>query len=151
MKDNKYQVRISGALVSVYTDNPGIKPRISFRKIVSPDFFRVWYSINDDFDLDSWNKLPIDQKMYLAKVASMIKLETKDLSIAIANMVADINDRLKLIEGAVLAGNMNVELVKEYIELVEKLIQCGTLNALSGRKMIGGIKRKYSHMLDESV
>lgn len=142
-----YQIRIDGAMVSVIRPESKNSPILT-RRIVGPMFIRVLYSIRaGEFDQDSWNLLPTDEKMFMSRICSAANIDNRDLAISIATLTQDIHERLKLIEGAVLAGNLNKELVTEYIDLIDKLGDSGSLNKMAASKMKTAIRNTYQHLL----
>ena len=146
----QYEIRITGGLVSII--RVGRKSRAVFiRRIVSPPFIRVWYSVKEArFDRESWDALPLDEKMYMSRIASLTNLDSEDLAVASASLVQDIHKRLTLIESAVIAGNLNKALVEEYLELVDKLAEAGSINHMMSSHMKRVIRNRYADLLSEA-
>ena len=144
-----YDIKIAGGMVSLIRQGGKSRP-IFMRRLVSPTFISVWYSVkNDEFDRERWDTLPIDEKMYLSKITTLAKIDNKDLSVANASLVHDVHERLKLIEGAVVAGNLNRALVEEYLQLVDKLAESGSITNMMGSHMKRVITNRYANLLSQ--
>jgi len=115
---------------------------------VSPEFVQLWYKLkNNEFDKSLWGSLSCDQRTLLGKVARDCHVKNDDLNIALSETFRRSHDRLKLLEGNIKAGNMNKDLVNEYIGILKELETSGQMNSHSAGALTAKIKRTYESLL----
>ena len=94
--------------------------------------------------------LTTDEKMFLSRISSLAQIEDGGLAQANSSLIHDVHQRLQLIEGAVVSGNLNRSLVEEYLQLIDKLSESGNLNKNAAAKMKACITNRYSELLTET-
>lgn len=143
--------KINGSVFSLLRQSPVNKLiACKARKIVSPNFLELWNILmQGEFDYDIWNGLDDGEKNFITLAAYWTQLKNYKLHIAISKYTKHQTDRLKLIEGAIVAGNMNSELVHEYISIIEKLRDTNQLSKFSSTSMINKIKRRFENLLTD--
>ena len=145
----KYDIKIFGSTIQVIRPNSRASP-IYLRRLVSPTFIKVWFSVKDkdkDFDRSNWDMLTTDEKMFLSRITVLAQIEDGGLAQANSSLIHDVHQRLQLIEGAVVSGNLNRSLVEEYLQLIDKLSESGNLNKNAAAKMKACITNRYSELL----
>lgn len=148
----KYDIKIFGSTIQVIRPKSRASP-IYLRRLVSPTFIKVWFSVKDkdkDFDRSNWEMLTTDEKMFLSRITALAQIEDGGLAQANASLVHDVHQRLQLIEGAVVSGNLNKTLVEEYLQLIDKLSDSGNLNKNAAAKMKACITNRYANLLTET-
>lgn len=120
VRDVKYKIKIQGCIVSLMTENS--KTAIIKRLLVNPAWIDLWHIVNEgEFDLQLWNKLSLKEKNYMIFLANKMKIDNKQLHSANNNEASTSIERLKLIEGSILAGNINKELIDEAFNIIDDL------------------------------
>lgn len=145
---NKF-LKINGLYVSIYRyhiRDGQKKPVLLHRRVVEPAFIQLYYKLSElGFDIDLYNQLSEENKDYLSFVFHTIHphLENKKLEIETAKKSRKLQERLVLLEGMIMAGNINIELVNELSEILEKLIKSSQIPRKQGARMLARVKRTY--------
>lgn len=148
-----YSILFDGSILVLWKKNP-ITKYITYRlrKVVSPSFISLWNDVeNGDFDETLWADLEDQEKDLMGSIANLSNTRNHKLNVALSRYSKHTFDRLKLIEGAVKAGNMNKALVEEYIGIIDKLCESRQIAPISGGRMKAKIKRTYDYLLNELI
>lgn len=149
MKINKF-IKINGLYVSIYR-NYRDQPVLLHRRVVEPAFIQLWYKLSElEFDNDLYNQLSDENKDYLSFCFHTIypELENKHLEIETAKKSRKLQERLVLLEGMIMAGNINIELVNELNGILDKLVKSSQIPAKQGSRMKARVRRTYNKMCD---
>jgi hypothetical protein len=148
MENNNKFIKINGCYVSIYRIYR-TQPVLLHRRVVEPAFIQLYYKLSElDFDMDLYNELSDENKDYLSFVFHSIHphLENKRLEIETAKKSRKLQERLVLLEGMIMSGNINIELVNELNEILDKLIKSSQIPAKQGARMKNRVKRTYEAM-----
>lgn len=143
-------VIINGCCVSIYNTLKDEKTRgpIAHRKLVSPTFVELWYKICDDkFDYMLWSALTQSEKDYMAECVNMTHTICQEFQIALAKATKSSIDRLRLLEGEIVAGNLNPALVKEFSDLLDHLSASRQIPPIQAGRLKKRIQRTYAEQL----
>ena len=145
---NKF-IKINGCYVSIYRTHRN-QPVLLHRRVVEPAFIQLWYKLSElDFDMDLYNQLSDENKDYLSLCFHTIypHLENKQLEIETAKKSRKLQERLVLLEGIIVAGNVNIELINELNEILDKLVKSSQIPVKQGARMKNRVRRTYEAML----
>lgn len=116
-----FHYKRTGLCVNIIYSNAkrtGLKKRL----IVSPDFIALLDKIeNNEFEQSLWDKLSQVEKNFIYEINEDCKIKNKQLEMEHLKESQRLMDRLKLLEGAVLAGNSGDLVKKEFIEILDEL------------------------------
>lgn len=116
-------LRITGSVVSLYRQQKNDKINLFKRKICSPEFIELLYKIlADDFDEAMWLNLPDKDKQFLMTVVNSTHKENPKFNIAVAKYNNSNLNELKIIEGEIVAGNLNPELLTKFNRIIDNLM-----------------------------
>jgi len=129
MVKGTYSVQIRGAVVTVYlTSNKGTKSYIK-RRIVEPEWIQLYYKVlNGEFDEALWMHLNDKDRHFMGYVFNTMGIENKHLNVALARDSKKHIDTLRVIEGEILAGNTNIEMMKQFDDILSHLVESKQLN-----------------------
>ena len=133
----EYYIKIQGCVVTLHSKNSGAN--VLKRLLVNPVFIDLWYEVTEnEFDIHKWNKLNNTEKNYMVMLARKLNVDNKKLESANNNEATNKIERLKLLEGGILAGNMSPDIVTEALNIIDELadrqmLYRRTANALKKR------------------
>jgi len=133
----EYYIKIQGCVVTLHSKNSGAN--VLKRLLVNPTFIDLWYEVTEnEFDIHKWNKLNNTEKNYMVMLARKLNVDNKKLESANNNEATNKIERLKLLEGGILAGNMSPDIVTEALNIIDELadrqmLYRRTANALKKR------------------
>ncbi len=148
MENNNKFIKINGCYVSLYRFYRNI-PVLLHRRVVEPAFIQLWYKLSElEFDIDLYTQLSDENKDYLSFCFHTIypQLENKQLEIETAKKSRKLQERLVLLEGMIMSGNINKELITELNEILNKLVKSSQIPAKQGARMKNRVKRTYDAM-----
>lgn len=119
-------------------------PKQLVRRLVSPEWLRLYILIkNGDFDESLWLLLPRELKALLGYVCRLFEIPFgDDFNVALATDYKADYDRLKLLEGSIKAGNNNVALFDECIEIIDGLAKSGQLRPQTASLMKASLRNQ---------
>lgn len=89
------------------------------RFFVSPEFIQLFYKVHEGgFDQGLFERLSDKERQILALSINYLGLVNRDYNIALSKTMRTTYERLKLIEGAIQAGNLSQELHDEYVDIM---------------------------------
>lgn len=140
-------IKVTGAVFELWTINllHGKRNDKLYRRLfVSPEFVSLYYKLSDgEFDDNMFDALSKLEKHMLSTAANFTNINVRGLNIAISKLMRDSFTRLKVIEGAILAGNLNHELVNEYIAILREMGELGLIPRLTATKQIRAMGRTF--------
>lgn len=123
-----HSFKIHGSVFELYRSKGQDKTVKYKRYFVSPEFVELFYRIHDGgFDNSLYERLSDNEKKLMSYVLSYLNIDSKEFNIVIAKFVRGFHDRLKVIEGAIKAGNLSTELHDEYVRLMTELAELGLM------------------------
>lgn len=143
----KMRIRITGCVVSLYYDSPKNKTLYK-RLIASPEWVSLWYLVQDNkFDDALWLRLSDRERQFMALAATNTGIDNGQLHHAVAEDTKEMTDQLHILEGELLAGNLNSKLVDQYDSIIDKLTETGQLPRIYGSKLKKSMKRTYEQQV----
>lgn len=143
------KITIKGSVVSVYRQDRHEKNPFKLwkRKIVDPEWLVLWYMINDGkFDEVAWLRLSDSDRDFMAFCVNHEGIHNSGFNINLAKDNKVHTEQLRIIEGELLAGNINDELVRKYKEILTMLSETGQL----GKKHAGLLMNRMERTLTEA-
>lgn len=145
------QIKIRGNIISVYRPS-GRRVILFRRKIVEPEWVKLWYDIQEDkFDESLWLRLNDVDRQFLAFCLHYIGFHNKDLNIHLAKDQQKHFDQLRIIEGEVLAGNLNDNLVDQYDSIVSMLQNSLQIERKHGTLLKNRMRRTFMQQKQNSA
>jgi len=115
------------------------------KRIVSPEWIQLWFIISDKgFESDLWLRLSEKDKDFMGYAVHACNIVSPEFEKALARECAKIHQRLLLIEGSILNGNLNRVLVDEYKSIVDKLAASFQI----GQKQATNLKKRIERTFD---
>ncbi len=143
-KSKAHQWQIVGCMFSVHRPAKGIV----IKSIVGPEFIELWYKIvDDDFDKNLWEELSRKEQRLMMRSYNLCRIENPAFNKQIATEYKAVAERVDSIEGEVLAGNVNEDLVNEYNNIVDEMAKMRLIITTQAQ----ALKRKMKMIYDQSV
>lgn len=140
-----YFVNIKGCVVSLMSKNSGLN--VLKRLLVNPAWVDLWFKVKEnDFDLMLWNKLSQREKSFMMLLVSKLGIDNAQLNSANNHESENDIERLKLLEGSILAGNLNSEILKESTEIIDRLADKQMLH----RQTASSLKKRFKHAYEQT-
>lgn len=139
-------ITVKGLCVSIFNAIPGLegKRTLIVRRIVEPSWIELWFKIsNNQFDTNLWENITDSGKSFLAQAVHQSQVHCPDFEVALAKYSKGAFDRLKLLEGSILAGNINQELVNEFCAIMDKLSSAEMIPKIHANKLKKQIQRTH--------
>ena len=142
-------VKIHGLAISLYREAPYTstkgRPVLVKRKLVEPAWIELWFKATEgEWDDTLWEQLSDDNKDWFAYCFHMTEQnDNKELEIALSKKFKKTQQRLNLLEGMVMAGNMNDDLVNEFKSILDSLVASYQLPLKQGSRMKKRLDRTY--------
>lgn len=121
------------------------------RYFVSPEFIQLFYKIHDEQPIDEelYNRLSTEEKKAMSVVVNYLQITSPSFNIALAKTMRTVYERLKVIEGAVMAGNLSKELQDEYVDIMKDMKMTGALPSNIAQSRINQMRRTYKALNEE--
>ncbi|KAI9995036.1 hypothetical protein PInf_011986 [Phytophthora infestans] len=148
MKRAKMEISIRGNLVSVYRppNKKGYKTLVR-RKVVEPEWVKLWYEIMDGkFDESLWLRLNDIDRSFLSFCVHAAEILNKEFNVHLAQDHKIHFDQLKIVEGELMAGNMNKQLVDQYNGIIDQLTSTLQMPRLQGTLLKKRMARTFEQM-----
>ena len=138
-------IKISGLYIGLYREHP-TRPTLFEKRLVEPAWLQLWFLATENkWDDDLWEQISDNNKNFFSHCYHITEQPTnKLLEIAIAKKFKKVQQRLILIEGIIMAGNINQDLVKEFGEIINELVASQQLPRKQGSRMINRLARTYA-------
>lgn len=124
------QYEIHGSMLRIFKYCKNNKVFLK-QKMLSPTALRLWFHISDgQFDEDLWNDLDDAQQKFLVYAHREMRFpENRQLEIALSKKTIGMQNRLKLLEGNIMNGNLNKDLIDEASTIINELKAMSVLSA----------------------
>lgn len=141
---NKY-IKIKGLYVALYRDHNS-KPVLFGRRLVEPAWVELWFKATENqWDDMLWEQLSDENKDWFSKCYHITNQpENKYLEIALSKKFKKIQQRLVLLEGMIMAGNINKDLIDEINNILDSLVKSDQLPQKQASRMKKRIERTYN-------
>jgi len=150
MSIKKY-IKIKGLYVGLYRDHAS-KPVLFGRRLVEPAWIELWFKATEgEWDNTLWEQLSDDNKDWFSYCYHISKQpDNKYLEIAISKKFKKVQQRLVLLEGMIMAGNINKELIDELNTILDSLVKSQQLPQKQASRMKKRIERTYNAIKDSA-
>lgn len=145
----EYYVKIQGCVVSLKSKNS--KANVLKRLLVNPIWIELWHLITEDqFDMVRWNRLTPIEKNFMMLLAQKLNIQNRELHQANNNEASNQIERLKLLEGSIVAGNLNKDIIDEAITIIDDLADRSMLYRRTANALKKRFRQAYEN-IDNSV
>lgn len=139
-----YYIKIQGCVVSLMSKNS--KANVLRRLLVKPVWIELWHLITEDkFDMAKWSQLSPIEKNFMMLLAQKLNIQNRELHSANNNEAAGEIERLKVLEGSILAGNMNKDILNEAITIIDDLADRSMLY----RRTANSLKKRFNKAYEQ--
>lgn len=87
-----------------------------------------------------WNKLSANEKNFMMLLCQKLRIYNKELNSANNNEAASQIERLKLLEGSILSGNISKEIIDEATSIIDDLADRSMLY----RRTANALKKRFN-------
>lgn len=141
----EFRVKIQGCVITLMSKKSG--SNVLKRLLVNPVWIELWYLVNEGkFDMVKWNRLTPIEKNFMMMLARKMNIENRDLNSANNNEAATQIERLKLLEGSILSGNINKEILDEATTIIDDLADRSMLY----RRTANALKKRFNQAYDQT-
>lgn len=140
----KKYIKIKGLYVALYREHT-IKPVLFGRRLVEPAWIELWFKATEgQWDDSLWEQISDDNKDWFSNCYHVTNQpDNKYLEIAVSKKFKKIQQRLVLLEGIIMSGNINKDLIEEINEILDKLVKSQQLPQKQASRMKKRIERTY--------
>ena len=140
----KKLIKINGLYVGLYRYHIN-KPVLISRRLVEPAWIELWFKATENqWDNSLWEQINDDNKDWFSYVYRITgQPPNKELEIAISKKFKKVQERLVLLEGMIMAGNINDDLIIEINNILDKLVASSQIPQKQATRMKQRIARTY--------
>lgn len=140
----KKYIKIKGLYVALYRDHI-TKPVLFERRLVEPAWIELWFKATEgEWDDTLWEQISEANQDFFSNCYHITNQpENKYLEIALSKKFKKIQQRLVLLEGMIMAGNINKALIDEITEILDSLVKSQQLPQKQASRMKKRIERTY--------
>ena len=141
----KKYIKIKGLYVGLYRDHI-TKPVLFGRRLVEPAWIELWFKATENqWDDSLWDQISDENKDWFSYCYHTTNQpNNKELEIAVSKKFKKIQNRLVLLEGMIMAGNINIDLINEVNEILDSLVKSSQLPQKQATRMKKRIERTYN-------
>jgi len=141
----KKYIKIKGLYVGLYRDHIS-KPVLFGRRLVEPAWIQLWFKATENqWDDMLWDQLSDDNKDWFSYCYHLTNQpENKYLEIALSKKFKKVQQRLVLLEGMIMSGNLNQALIDEINDILDSLVRSQQLPQKQASRMKKRIERTYN-------
>lgn len=144
-----YTIQQQGPFIRIYQKKKLIKKRI-----VSAKFIKLWYLLLENkFDSELYDELDEIDKLFFIELYTVYQKNEGEQKSSFESfrvkLAQPFIEKLKLLEGSIMAGNMNEQLLKDYEEVLENLKKHNFMTNRQATTLLKRLKLTYS-ILEES-
>lgn len=140
-------IKIKGLYVGLYRDHIN-KPVLFQRRLVEPAWIELWFKATENqWDDSLWEQISDENKDWFSYCYHITNQpENKYLEMAVSKKFKKVQQRLNLLEGMIMAGNINDELVDEMNDILDNLVKSSQLPQKQASRMKKRIERTYNEI-----
>lgn len=137
-------IKIKGLYVALYREH-STKPVLFGRRLVEPAWIELWFKATENqWDESLWEQISDDNKDWFSNCYHITKQpDNKFLEIAVSKKFKKVQQRLVLLEGMIMSGNINKDLINEVSSILESLVKSDQLPRKQASRMKKRIERTY--------
>lgn len=145
----KKYIKIKGLYVGLYRDHI-TKPVLFGRRLVEPAWIELWFKATENqWDDMLWDQLSDDNKDWFSYCYHISEQPVnRYLEVAVSKKFKKVQQRLVLLEGMIIAGNINKELIDELNDILDSLVKSQQLPQKQASRMKKRIERTYKAVED---
>lgn len=140
-------IKIKGLYVGLYRDHIN-KPVLFSRRLVEPAWIELWFKTTENqWDDSLWEQISDENKDWFSYCYHITNQpENKYLEMAVSKKFKKVQQRLNVLEGMIMAGNINNELVDEMNDILDNLVKSSQLPQKQASRMKKRIERTYNEI-----
>lgn len=140
----KKVIKINGLYVGLYREH-STKPVLFGRRLVEPAWIELWFKATEgEWDETLWEQISDENKDWFSYCYHLSKQpDNKHLEIAVSKKFKKVQQRLVLLEGMIMSGNINKELIVEIGGILDSLVNSQQLPQKQAARMKKRIDRTY--------
>lgn len=140
-------IKIKGLYVGLYRDHIN-KPVLFSRRLVEPAWIELWFKATENqWDESLWEQISDENKDWFSYCYHITNQpENKYLEMAVSKKFKKVQQRLNVLEGMIMAGNINNELVDEMNDILDNLVKSSQLPQKQASRMKKRIERTYNEI-----
>jgi hypothetical protein len=148
----KKYIKINGLYVGLYRDHL-TKPVLFGRRLVEPAWIELWFLATENkWDDSLWEQISDENKDWFSYCYHLTNQpDNKNLEIAVSKKFKKVQQRLVLLEGMIMAGNINKELIDEINNILDLLVASSQLPQKQASRMKKRIERTYNSIKKTTV
>lgn len=137
-------IKISGLYIGLYRTH-STKPVLIGRRLVEPQWIQLWFKATEnDWDDTLWDQISDHNQDWFSYCYHITDQPiNKKLEIALSKKYKSVQQRLVLLEGMIMSGNINKELVDEINGILDSLVNSHQLPRKQAGRMKNRISRTY--------
>ena len=143
MPINKF-IKIKGLYVGLYRHHI-TRPVLFSRRLVEPAWIELWFKATENqWDDNLWEQISDDNKDFFSRCYHVTDQPVnRHLEVAVSKKFKKIQQRLVLLEGMIMAGNINKDLIEEVSSILDSLVKSDQLPQKQASRMKKRIQRTY--------
>lgn len=144
-----YTIQQQGPFIRIYQKKKLIKKRI-----VSAKFIKLWYLLLENrFDSELYDELEENDKLFFIELYICYQKNEGEQKSSFESfrvkLAQPFIEKLKMLEGSIMAGNMNKELLNDYEDVLDKLKKHNYMTNRQATTLLKRLKLTYD-ILEES-
>lgn len=144
-----YTIQQQGPFIRIYQKRKLIKKRI-----VSAKFIKLWYLLLENrFDSELYDELEENDKLFFIELYTCYQKNEGEQKSSFESfrvkLAQPLIEKLKMLEGSIMAGNMNKELLNDYEDVLDKLKKHNYMTNRQATTLLKRLKLTYD-ILEES-
>lgn len=143
------EIVIKGSVVSVYGASKN-KRQLNRRKIVEPEWVQLWYEVvNGKFDERLWLHLNDVDRQFMIYCVNASHIHNPAFNIHVSRDQRVIFDDMRRIEGEILSGNLNTELITRFDKIIDMLVSTMQMERKHGTALKNRLERTMLKSLQD--
>ena len=144
-----YTIQQQGPFIRIYQKKKLIKKRI-----VSAKFIKLWYLLLENrFDSELYDELEENDKLFFIELYTCYQKNEGEQKSSFESfrvkLAQPFIEKLKMLEGSIMAGNMNKELLNDYEDVLDNLKKHNYMTNRQATTLLKRLKLTYD-ILEES-
>lgn len=144
-----YTIQQQGPFIRIYQKKKLIKKRV-----VSAKFIKLWYLLLENrFDSELYDELEENDKLFFIELYTCYQKNEGEQKSSFESfrvkLAQPFIEKLKMLEGSIMAGNMNKELLNDYEDVLDKLKKHNYMTNRQATTLLKRLKLTYD-ILEES-
>lgn len=140
-------IKIRGLYVGLYREH-NKRPVLLSRRLVEPAWIELWFkSTENQWDDSLWEQITDANKDWFSNCFHTTNQpQNKFLEIAISKKFKKSQNRLMILEGTIMSGNINQELLIELNDILDSLVASSQLPQKQASRMKKRVERTYNQI-----